>query len=293
MRTILNFEIAPLETGGGAPPGEPVVSLFQSSLGDVEPSGASSRWFRALGVALVAHLVLLAGFASAGTLAPWPSTVAAPEPEIVFYAFVAPPPPPPAAAAATGSSQPRVQARRVPRREPVLPREQPPVAPEPVQTVAQPLESPEREPIQAEETPDPEPKAVGTPAGAVGSTGGGAVGGVEGGSSNGAVGGLLGAAVPPLELSQVQRAPKVLSTARPEYPRTARLAGIEGLVQVRIVIGPDGRVETEETRIVKSVPGLDSAAIAAAHRYRFSPALGYEGHPVRVVVTLPIHFRLR
>ncbi|RKG99824.1 energy transducer TonB, partial [Corallococcus sp. CA053C] len=85
----------------------------------------------------------------------------------------------------------------------------------------------------------------------------------------------------------------VLLDGKPDYPRRAREDGITGVVMVYVVIGADGRVEPAYTRIQRSVPGLDEAAIESVTRWRFSPALGHDGRPVRVKVVIPVKFALK
>lgn len=284
MRTILNFGIEPADHSSGAPaavqtaPSIPAETapLFQSVVA-ARPAGAPGRWARSLAVAVSLHAVLIAGFAFAATTlepAPQPS-----EPEVVFYAFPPPPPPPPAAAVTVAK---KVQARRVPRPEPVIPRQ--------VQRLEEkPVEAPKEEEPVEEEAP-----AVTEPEGVAGGVVGGVAGGVQGGVTGGSVGGMVGATVHgPLKLSQVSQAPKVVRAVKPDYPRAAKLAGTEGLVVVQVVIGTDGAVEKDRIRIIRSVPGLDGAAIAAVSQYRFTPALGRDGRPARVIVNLPLQFNLR
>jgi periplasmic protein TonB len=95
------------------------------------------------------------------------------------------------------------------------------------------------------------------------------------------------------ELREVARPPVVIEQVLPEYPRAARSERIVGLVVLRVVIGADGRVESARTKVVRSVPELDAAAIAAIEKWRFSPAIGRSGQPVRVVIEVPFQFSLR
>jgi protein TonB len=96
-----------------------------------------------------------------------------------------------------------------------------------------------------------------------------------------------------LDLRQVARAPVVLAQVKPDYPREARWKRLEGLVVVRVVIGTDGLIDRSRTRVVRSIPELDAAAIAALEQWRFSPAIGHSGQPVRVVIEVPVRFSLR
>jgi protein TonB len=136
----------------------------------------------------------------------------------------------------------------------------------------------------------PETLGVEPGSGGPGSVIAGVVGGVLGGREGGLVGASEGTA---LELAQVARPPAVLEQVAPRYPRQARSRGIQGLVLVRIILGVDGRVEPGHTRVLRSVPALDAAALSAVSQWRFSPALGHHGRPVRVILEVPIQFTLK
>jgi TonB family protein len=75
----------------------------------------------------------------------------------------------------------------------------------------------------------------------------------------------------------------------PEYPDLARQTGVDGEVRLRVLVGPDGRVVT--TQIVKSIPMLDDAAVAAVLRWRFAPATR-NGVPVCAWTAVPVRFTL-
>ncbi|TSC26766.1 TonB family protein [Corallococcus sp. Z5C101001] len=107
----------------------------------------------------------------------------------------------------------------------------------------------------------------------------------------GRVGGQ-GSAPPIYSPREVMKLPVLLS-GKPEYPRRAREDGITGVVMVMVVIGVDGAVEQGSPRIQRSVPGLDEAALESVAQWRFSPALGHDGGPVRVKVVIPVKFALR
>jgi TonB family protein len=61
--------------------------------------------------------------------------------------------------------------------------------------------------------------------------------------------------------------PRIIKHVEATYPDELRAKGIQGVVFVRITVGIDGRV-TDAT-IVKSIPGLDPAAIAAVRQWEF------------------------
>lgn len=84
--------------------------------------------------------------------------------------------------------------------------------------------------------------------------------------------------------------PKVISKADPKYPADAKKAGHQGKVQLALVIGTDGKVET--VSVSRSVdPSLDQSAMEAVRQWTFEPALK-DGKPVKVEVHVEINFSL-
>lgn len=77
-----------------------------------------------------------------------------------------------------------------------------------------------------------------------------------------------------------------------EYPPTLFARGIEGKVVLRLRVDEAGHLVGDSTRIAESsgYPALDSAAVSAAPRFRFAPALR-NGTPVAATFLQPIHFR--
>jgi len=82
-------------------------------------------------------------------------------------------------------------------------------------------------------------------------------------------------------------APKQLSSIATPLPEDAAAAGVSGSVALEIVVDETGRVV--DARVTRSVPLLDSTAVAAVHQWRFSPAL-LDGKPVRVRMVVVINF---
>ena len=58
----------------------------------------------------------------------------------------------------------------------------------------------------------------------------------------------------------------------PVYPPEAAANGVQDVVIVEFTIGPDGRAS--DTRVVRSVPALDDAAVAAVERWEFDAVHG-------------------
>jgi periplasmic protein TonB len=77
-----------------------------------------------------------------------------------------------------------------------------------------------------------------------------------------------------------------------EYPAALFARGIEGRVILRLYVDEAGRLVADSTRIAESsgYPALDSAAVSAAPRFRFAPALR-NGAPAAAAFLQPIHFR--
>jgi protein TonB len=91
------------------------------------------------------------------------------------------------------------------------------------------------------------------------------------------------------EYVYVEELPEAVSQVKPQYPDIARDASVEGIVMVQALVGKDGRVK--DTRVVKSVPMLDAAAVAAVKQWIFKPALN-NNKPVAVWVAVPVKFTL-
>jgi TonB family protein len=85
--------------------------------------------------------------------------------------------------------------------------------------------------------------------------------------------------------------PQLVKGVKPDYPDLAREAGVEGTVKLQLLIGLDGHVMRALVRPGGSVPMLDEAAIAAAMKTVFTPALANH-RPVMVWVTQDYRFTL-
>jgi TonB family protein len=83
--------------------------------------------------------------------------------------------------------------------------------------------------------------------------------------------------------------PKKTKHVQPTYPQEALAQGVRGIVILDLIVDTQGKVEA--TNVVRSVPGLDEAAIAAARQWEYEPTR-VGGKPVRVRITVPITFAL-
>ena len=88
---------------------------------------------------------------------------------------------------------------------------------------------------------------------------------------------------------EVDQQPTVIRQTKPRYPPDAFYKRIEGTVELEILIDRTGRVS--RTRVVKSIPGLDEAAIQCVIEWQFRPAQ-LHGQPVATVASAPITFKI-
>jgi len=83
--------------------------------------------------------------------------------------------------------------------------------------------------------------------------------------------------------------PRPLEMTRPNYPSEAFSKKVEGTVEIEFVVDETGR--PTDLRVVKSIPGLDEAALACVKKWRFKPAQK-EGKPVKSTALAPVTFRI-
>jgi periplasmic protein TonB len=110
---------------------------------------------------------------------------------------------------------------------------------------------------------------------------------VRGGTGGGGAGGTGTA---PLVVGGDVRPPLKLRHVDPGYPDLARRAGVQGAVVIECLIDAAGRVA--EARIVRGVPLLDAAALAAVRQWNYRPTL-LNGVAVPVLMTVTVRFQLR
>ncbi len=84
--------------------------------------------------------------------------------------------------------------------------------------------------------------------------------------------------------------PKRTKMVKPEYPPEAQARGLRGIVILEVTIDKEGRVGAVD--VVRSIPGLDEAAIVAVRKWEYEPAK-VAGKPVAVKLTVPITFLMQ
>jgi TonB family protein len=88
-------------------------------------------------------------------------------------------------------------------------------------------------------------------------------------------------AKPPVELA---------SNVPPEFPQSARAAGREGQVILKVVVTETGQVR--DVGVLRGEEPFVSAAVRAVGTWRYQPAL-LEGRPIAVYRVVKVPFRLR
>jgi periplasmic protein TonB len=76
----------------------------------------------------------------------------------------------------------------------------------------------------------------------------------------------------------------------PNYPAIAQSAGVQGVVILEALLGPDGKVQ--DARMLRSIPLLDQSALEAVKQWEFTPTL-LNGAPVPVIMTATVQFTLQ
>ena len=84
-------------------------------------------------------------------------------------------------------------------------------------------------------------------------------------------------------------ASRLIQRVPPEYPSAARLARIQGAVQLSVIVGPDGRVQN--VQLVSGPAMLAQAAIEAVLQWVYQPMM-LNGQPatVQAPITLTSYF---
>ena len=93
----------------------------------------------------------------------------------------------------------------------------------------------------------------------------------------------------PLRVGGDIKEPRKVRDVKPVYPPDALAAGVQGVVILETVIGPDGTVR--DARVLRSQPMLDQAALEAVRQWEFTPTL-LNGVPVSVIMTVTVNFSM-
>jgi TonB family protein len=83
--------------------------------------------------------------------------------------------------------------------------------------------------------------------------------------------------------------PRKIKHVAPVYPADAQRTGTCGVVVTEALIDREGRVN--DVRVLRSVPGLDEAAVKAISQWRYTPTL-VNGQPTEVVMVVTLSFSI-
>ena len=83
--------------------------------------------------------------------------------------------------------------------------------------------------------------------------------------------------------------PRKLRNVNPVYPPEAIQARVQGVVVLECTISPTGQVV--KTRVLRSIPLLSEAAVAAVRQWEYTPTL-LNGVAVPVIMTVTVNFKL-
>jgi TonB family protein len=84
--------------------------------------------------------------------------------------------------------------------------------------------------------------------------------------------------------------PEVIDSPVPPYPEQARNAGLEGTVEVSLIVGEDGA--PRDIRVLQGLePGIDESVKTALGRWRFKPML-LNGQVVSPLIVVDVRFQL-
>lgn len=90
----------------------------------------------------------------------------------------------------------------------------------------------------------------------------------------------------------VDKNPEPIKAPQPVYPEFAKNLGTSGKVFVQMLIDVDGRVIRADIARSSGNASLDEAAVEAAKKWLFTPAIAPGGKPVRVWVMQAFTFKL-
>ena len=95
---------------------------------------------------------------------------------------------------------------------------------------------------------------------------------------------------PPIRIGGTVPAPERVKYVSPVYPALAQQSKVSGIVILEAIIDESGNVAM--TKVIKSVPMLDDAALAAASQWKYTPTL-VNGVAVPVLITVTVSFTLQ
>ena len=94
----------------------------------------------------------------------------------------------------------------------------------------------------------------------------------------------------PVRVGGPVKPPQRIRNVNPVYPPEAQSSRAQGVVIIEVTLGTDGHVI--DARVVRSIPLLDAAALAAVKQWEYEPAR-LDGVAVPVIMTVTVNFTLQ
>ena len=94
----------------------------------------------------------------------------------------------------------------------------------------------------------------------------------------------------PIRLHSGMQPPRKVVDVRPVYPALAQTARVEGVVILEAIL--DARGHVASMHVLRSIPLLDQAAVAAVGQWTYTPTL-LNGVAVPIVMTVTVQFTLQ
>jgi TonB family protein len=94
----------------------------------------------------------------------------------------------------------------------------------------------------------------------------------------------------PMRVGGNFKVPVKVRDVKPTYPPIAQSARVQGVVIVEAIIDADGTIAA--SRVLRSIPLLDEAALASVNQWKFMPTL-MNGEPVPMLMTVTVNFSLQ
>ncbi|MGA8301442.1 MAG: energy transducer TonB [Terriglobales bacterium] len=96
------------------------------------------------------------------------------------------------------------------------------------------------------------------------------------------------ASTKPLRVSQFAEA-NLVHRVQPQYPQIARMAGIQGTVELRAIVSKTGAIEN--LTVISGHTMLVAAAVEAVRQWRYRPYM-LNGEPIEVETEITVNFSL-
>lgn len=94
----------------------------------------------------------------------------------------------------------------------------------------------------------------------------------------------------PLRVGGNIKMPVKVHDVKPDYPPIAQSARVQGVVIVEAIIDATGKIAA--SRVIRSIPLLNEAALASVNQWEFTPTL-MDGQAVPIMMTVTVNFALQ